>query len=180
MVKLSSETLLEVDMIISAIGLKANTDLAKQLGAKTSLGIQVDAFSQTSIKNVYALGDCAEYQEKLLPFIAPITLAAKGLAKTLTGETSKLTLPANAVPVKISACPTVICPSSDSRGIWEVQGSGSDLEAHFLNEFGELTGFALTGSATSRKAELLKTCKGLVTYTEAAFLSDQPELSKAS
>lgn len=180
MVKLSSETLLEVDMIISAIGLKANTDLAKQLGAKTSLGIQVDAFSQTSIKNVYALGDCAEYQEKLLPFIAPITLAAKCLAKTLTGEISKLTLPANAVPVKISACPTVICPSSDSRGIWEVQGSGSDLEAHFLNEFGELTGFALTGSATSRKAELLKTCKGLVTYTEAAFLSDQPELSKAS
>jgi hypothetical protein len=74
----------------------------------------------------------------------------------------------------------VICPSSESRGIWAVQGSGLDLEAHFLNEFGELTGFALTGSAITRKAELLKTCKGLLTYSKPTFLNEYAELSQAS
>lgn len=179
-INVSSNESIETDMVISAIGLQANTGLAKKLGAKTGLGIQVDSFSQTSVKNIYALGDCAEFQEKLLPFIAPITLAAKALAKTLTGEATELTLPANAVPVKILGCPTVICPSSNSRGIWEVQGSGSDLEAHFLNEHGELTGFALTGAAISRKMELLKTCKDLLTCSEPSRLNEHAELSKAS
>jgi rubredoxin-NAD+ reductase len=179
-INLSSEMSLEADLVISAIGLQANTGLAKKIGAKTGLGIQVDAYSQTSLPNIYALGDCAEYQEKLLPFIAPITLAARLLARTLTDEASELILPANAVPVKISACPTVICPSSESRGIWEVQGSGSDLEAHFLNEFGELTGFALTGSAISRKMELLKICKGLLASSPPNCLNKNTALSQAS
>src|SRR5690606_11526680 len=71
-VSLSSDTSIEVDLVISAIGLQSNIGLAKKLSAKTGLGIQVDAFSQTSVNNIYPLGDCAEYQEKLLPFIAPI------------------------------------------------------------------------------------------------------------
>ena len=179
-INLSSEISLEVDLVISAIGLQANTGLAKKIGAKTGLGIQVDSFSQTNMPNIYALGDCAEYQEKLLPFIAPITVAAKLLARTLLGEASELILPANAVPVKISACPTVICPSSENRGIWEVKGSGSDLEAHFLNEFGELTGFALTGAAIARKMELLKVCKGLLAPSIPVFINKNSALSQAS
>tara|TARA_R110001592_G_scaffold65203_1_gene200269 strand:+ start:13193 stop:14404 length:1212 start_codon:yes stop_codon:yes gene_type:complete len=160
-VHLSSGESIKADLVISAIGLQANLKLAQLAGAKTGLGIQVDAYSASSVSNIYALGDCAEYQEKLLPFIAPITAAAKTLAKTLTGEPCALSFPANAVPVKLSACPTVICPSHDSRGIWEVQGSGTDMEAHFINASGELSGFALTGAAVKRKTDLLKLCKGL-------------------
>lgn len=160
-VSLESGEQLTIDLVLSAIGLQANTALAKLIGADTALGIKVDSLSQTSIPNVYALGDCAEYQDKLLPFIAPITQAAKALASTLCGEEKSLVFTANAVPVKISVCPTVICPSSESSGIWEVQGNGLDLEAYFLNEFGELTGFALTGNAVSKKIELLKRCKAM-------------------
>ncbi len=180
LVSLSSKEVLEVDMVISAIGLRANIDLAKKIGAKTNIGIQVNTFSETSVPNIYALGDCAEYQEKLLPFIAPITLAAKSLALALTGEAKELILPANAVPVKISACPIVICPSVESRGIWEVQGSGSDLEAHFLNEQGELTGFALTGKAVGRKMELIKQCKGLMSANVVSEQINNRQYSQAS
>jgi rubredoxin-NAD+ reductase len=115
-----------------------------------------------------------------LPFIAPITLAAKTLALALTGEAKELILPANAVPVKISACPIVICPSVESRGIWEVQGSGSDLEAHFLNEQGELTGFALTGKAVGRKMELIKQCKGLMSANVVSEQINNRQYSQAS
>jgi len=60
--------------------------------------------------------------------------------------------------VKISACPTVVCPSLNKRGIWQVQGSGMNLEARFINEEGTLSGFALTGQCTSKKNELASEC----------------------
>lgn len=184
-VNLTSGEKLDVDLVLSAIGLQANIHLATLAGADTAIGIKVNSFSQTSIHNIFALGDCAEYHGKLLPFIAPITQAAKALASTLTTEAKPLIFSANAVPVKISACPTVICPSSENSGIWEVQGSGQDLEAHFLNEFGELTGFALTGKAVSKKMALLKRCHPMaLNLPNEASVSERPSrdtyLSKVS
>ncbi|KIO47753.1 NAD(P)/FAD-dependent oxidoreductase, partial [Nitrosospira sp. NpAV] len=65
----------QADMVLSAIGLKPRTSLAVAAGIQINRGIAVDRYLQTSIQNIYALGDCAEVAGKVLPFILPISHA---------------------------------------------------------------------------------------------------------
>lgn len=46
------------DIVICAIGVKPNLDIAKKSRIKTDIGIIVDKFMRTSKQNVYAAGDC--------------------------------------------------------------------------------------------------------------------------
>ncbi|MBI5574609.1 MAG: NAD(P)/FAD-dependent oxidoreductase [Elusimicrobia bacterium] len=48
------------DIVICAIGVVPNLDIAKKSQIKTNRGIVVDEFMRTSRKNVYAAGDCTE------------------------------------------------------------------------------------------------------------------------
>ena len=57
------EKKIETDLLIIAAGTKPETSLAKTIGCtigKTG-GIRVNETSETSVKNVYAVGDCTEY-----------------------------------------------------------------------------------------------------------------------
>ncbi|WP_250655976.1 NAD(P)/FAD-dependent oxidoreductase [Alkalimarinus coralli] len=171
--RLSNDEVIETDLIVSAVGLAPNIKLASEAGISVGRGIVVDESSETSQKGIFALGDCVEYLGVTMPFIAPATHAAKALAKTLTGKRTALELPAMPVAVKISACPTVICPSLGKKGIWQVRGAGRDLEAHFINEDGRLSGFSLTGQCISKKGQLASEC--LPTLPPIASISDTQE-----
>ena len=155
---LSNGSIILPDVIISAIGLSPNIQLAKDSGLVTSRGIVVDEYSQTSCCTIYALGDCVEYDGQPLPFIAPATLAAKALANTLTGNKIKRVLPPQPVAIKIANCPTLLCPPKTKEGSWQVSGDGQDLEVAFFNNKKELCGFALSGQKISLKGEYLSRC----------------------
>ena len=61
----STETVLEADILLSAVGVVANVENLglEQLGVKTDKGkIIVDANQQTSIPGLYAIGDCTPGQ----------------------------------------------------------------------------------------------------------------------
>jgi len=152
---LSNGTIILSHVIISAVGLLPNIQLAKDTGLITDKGIVVDDYSRTSHYAIYALGDCVEYDGQSLPFIAPATLAAKSLAKTLTGNKTKLVLTPQPVGIKIANCPTLICPPHTKEGSWHVNGVDQDLEAAFFNNKKELCGFALSGEKISLKSEYL-------------------------
>lgn len=159
--QLSNGKSIDVDLVISAVGLSPNKQLAEQAGIKVHKGIAVDQYLRTSAEQVYALGDCAEYDGSVLPFIAPASAAASALAQTLTGNEKPLVLPRQGVAVKLAYCPLVICPpmnfvGSDMKGSWQVNGSGSDLTAVYVDQNGEVFGFALLGKAVSHKTTLLK------------------------
>jgi len=154
-VYLANGKIIETDRVISAVGLKPNIDLAQTAGLKTSNGIVIDSYSQTSADDVFAIGDCVEYNGKPLPFIAPATLAAKTLAKTLSGDKTLLKIPPQPVAVKINKCPTLICPANGETGDWKVSGENQDIEAEYVNERNETLGFALSGKKTSLKADYL-------------------------
>jgi len=160
-VQLSNGKIIEADIVLSAVGLSPNKKLAESAGIKVHNGIVVDQYLKTSANDVYALGDCAEYYGCVLPFIAPATAAARALAVTLTGEEKKLTLPQQAVAVKLAYCPLVICPPRNTVGAnvvgsWQVNGHGCDLSAVFNDSDGVPLGFALLGKAVSQKNDLLK------------------------
>lgn len=52
----------KAEMVIISAGVRANTALARKAGIEVERGIVVNSRMETNIPNVYACGDCAEYQ----------------------------------------------------------------------------------------------------------------------
>jgi rubredoxin-NAD+ reductase len=145
-----------VDVVLSAIGLKPDLTLAKQANLHTNRGIVTNRQLQTSNEHIYALGDCAEVEDLVLPFVMPLMHCARALAATLTGEATEVHYPAMPVVVKTPAHPVVVSPPPfEAPGEWEVEARTDGVKALF--KAGEdLLGFALTGSAVSEKQALTK------------------------
>jgi rubredoxin-NAD+ reductase len=152
---LSDQGTLESDLVLSAVGLKPNLTLATQSETQTNRGIRTNRLLQTSKKDIYALGDCAEVEGLVLPYVMPIMHAARALAKTLSGTPTEVVYPAMPVLVKTPSCPTIVAPPAlNAAGDWVVEAKGINTEAHFKGPDGQLLGFALTGTRTNRKQAL--------------------------
>jgi rubredoxin-NAD+ reductase len=144
------------DLVLSAIGLKPALELATAAGLKTNRGIVVDRHLRSSVADIYALGDCAEVEGLVLPFILPIMNAARALAKTLAGEATELNYPAMPVVVKTPACPTVVSPPAmGAEGSWTeelIDGEdGQGVRALFKTADDKLLGCALLGVASKER-----------------------------
>jgi len=148
-------TSIETDIVLSAVGLRPRTQLAAAAGIPVNRGIVVNRLLQTQFSNIYALGDCAEVEGKVLPFVMPITHAARALAATLSGNPTPVLYPAMPVIVKTPACPTVVSPPDFSiKGEWHVDTDKDGVKALYRDEAGNLLGYALLGAATKEKNSL--------------------------
>ncbi|QWD73709.1 FAD-dependent oxidoreductase [Polynucleobacter sp. TSB-Sco08W16] len=145
------------DVVLSAVGLKPRLDLAKAAGIATGVGIQVNRELETSVPDVFALGDCAEVEGLVLPYVMPIMQAARALAVTLTGKPTALTYPAMPVMVKTPVLATVVSPPAKGAvGQWKSTPVDGGLEARFESNDGKLLGFVLMGTATAQRSALTK------------------------
>lgn len=61
-VRLENGEFFPADLVIVSCGIRANTSLAKAAGIATDRAVIVNERMETNKKNVYACGDCAEYQ----------------------------------------------------------------------------------------------------------------------
>ncbi len=145
----------DADVVLSAIGLKPRIALAEAAGLKTNRGIAVSRGLETSAPDVYALGDCAEVEGLVLPFVMPIMHAARALAATLAGKPTPVSYPAMPVLVKTPACPTIVSPPpAGAAGSWSITADDESVKSLFLGADGKLLGFALNGKATAERAAL--------------------------
>ena len=146
---------IESDIILSAVGLRARTQLAASAGIPVNRGIVVNRLLQTQFNDIYAVGDCAEVEGKVLPFVMPITHAARALAATLAGNPTQVRYPAMPVIVKTPACPAVVSPPDfNIKGEWHVEADQNGVKALYRDETGRLLGYALLGAATQEKNNL--------------------------
>lgn len=154
-VQLANGDMLTADVVLSAIGLRADLRLAQAAGLACERGIVVDAQLQTSAPHVYALGDGAQYANgRTLPYVMPIMHAGKALAATLAGQPSPLQFPLMPVAIKTPALPLVVAPAAPgTAGQWAQSEPGVWL---FTDTDHAVKGFALSGPQTSRRAELAK------------------------
>ena len=154
---LSDGTQLSTDLLLSAVGLKPRTALAAASGITVNRGIVVNRHLQTNLPHIFALGDCAEVDGLVLPYVMPIMNAARALAPTLLGQPTAVNYPAMPVGVKTPALPVVVSPPAIGQtGQWIETETTDGVEALFKDEDGNLKGFALLGTATSQKAALTK------------------------
>jgi rubredoxin-NAD+ reductase len=156
-ITLANGNVIETDVVLSAVGLRPRIQLAREAGIKTGLGIEVNRQLQTNLDSIYAIGDCAETEGLVLPYVMPIMQAARALAPVLLGQAATLQYPAMPVMVKTPAYPIVVSPpAKGAQGEWNVADVEGGMQCRFESLDGQLLGFALLGSATAERAALVK------------------------
>lgn len=93
-IELTSGTVVEADLVILSIGVRPNSELAKQAGMELNKkgGVLVDDYLQTSIPGIYAVGDVIEVsnyvtkEKTMIPLAGPANKQARILADNLAGD----------------------------------------------------------------------------------------------
>lgn len=154
---LADGSVVQADLVLSAIGLRPRIQLAREAGIAVNRGIVVNERLCSSDEFVYALGDCAEIEGKVLPFVLPIMHAGRALARILNGEEVRVNFPAMPVVVKIPAHPVAVSPvARDAVGTWQEIASGQGVKLGFVDALNNLTGFVLTGEYAGERNEMAK------------------------
>jgi len=81
-------TVEEADLIVMAVGIRPNVQLAKESGIEVNRGIVVNDFLQTSVPNIHSVGECAEHRGNVYGLVAPLYEQGAVLAKKLAGVES--------------------------------------------------------------------------------------------
>lgn len=156
-IELENGATLEVDVVLSAIGLKPNTQVAEEAGIRVSKAIVVNQNLETNHKGIFALGDCAEVAGLFLPFVMPLMNSARAIAKSLNGELTEVTYPAMPVLVKTPSCSVIVAaPDRNIDGEWTIKHDEHGVHAQYFDKDGKLQGFALVGKAVEDKQVLTK------------------------
>jgi nitrite reductase (NADH) large subunit len=79
------------DMIVVSAGIKPNDSLARECGLETGArgGIVVDGSLKTSDPSIYAIGECALFEEMIYGLIAPGYDMANVVASNIAGESKE-------------------------------------------------------------------------------------------
>jgi nitrite reductase (NADH) large subunit len=90
------------DMVVVAIGIKPNSDLAAAAGLAVRRGIVVDDRLSTSAADVFAIGECAEHRGICYGLVEPANEQACVLAKRLAGRPVEYAGSINATNLKVA------------------------------------------------------------------------------
>ena len=98
-------TTIETDMVIMAVGIRPEVTLAKATGLNVNRGIVVNDYMETSIKDIYAVGECAEHNGIAYGLVAPLYEQGKVLSNILAGlETKPYKGSSTYTQLKVSGC----------------------------------------------------------------------------
>jgi rubredoxin-NAD+ reductase len=133
---LTDGSTLHADLVLSAVGLRPRVDLARSSGLAVNRGIVVDVHMRSNDASIYALGDCAEIEGQVLPYVLPIMHAARALAQVLTGKNVCVAFPAMPVVVKTPAHPIAVLPQNQLRG-FALTGEYAAERSLMIKQLGE-------------------------------------------
>lgn len=151
-VTLSDGSVLEADLVLSAIGLKPNVQLAQQAGLETARAIVTNEYGQTSDESIYAIGDCAQFGDRWLPYILPIMTAARAMSSTIAGDKTEIVFPTMPVAIKTPALPISLVPGPTGCD-WAYESTDDGLVCR-ASVAGKPAGYVLMGPQKMRQALL--------------------------
>ncbi|NVM04325.1 MAG: NAD(P)/FAD-dependent oxidoreductase [Candidatus Helarchaeota archaeon] len=85
-IKLADGRKSNADMIIFSVGVKPNIQLAKEAGIKVDRGIIVNEYMMTNIEDIYAAGDCAEFNGRVWGIVPVAYEQSKIAALNIIGK----------------------------------------------------------------------------------------------
>jgi nitrite reductase (NADH) large subunit len=104
-VRLADGRVLQADMVVAAVGIRPNAELARAAGLTVNRGILVDDGLATSDPDISALGECAEHRGTCYGLVEPAYDQAKVLAARLCGLTAAYAGTVLATNLKVSGVP---------------------------------------------------------------------------
>jgi len=137
----------ETDLVIAAIGLAPNVELAKKAKLETNRGICVNQHCQTNDPDVYAIGDCAELDGVVQAFLEPIRRQVKAFASHLYGDSSsEFNVLPTLIKTKTPSLSIMLSPPLiATHGQWEMNMNVGENQKLLYTVDGAVSGFALSG-----------------------------------
>lgn len=105
-VELVNGELIDCDCLIFCVGVKPRIGIAEQARIETRKGIVVDEFMRTSDENIYAIGECCEFNDVTYGIVSPGFSQAKTCIEHIDGCLQKYQNESAHVEVKFVDYPT--------------------------------------------------------------------------
>jgi nitrite reductase (NADH) large subunit len=149
-VELADGRVIPCGLVVMAVGVRANAELAKAAGLKVGRGIVVSNQMQTSDPNIFAIGECAEHEGTCYGLVEPAYDQAKILARALAGSPSTYTGSVLATNLKVSGVPVFSAGTfnDDDAEIIVLRDRQQGSYRKFLIRNETLIGVVLVGDTT--------------------------------
>lgn len=172
-------TWLETDMIVFSAGIRPRDELARQcvLAVGPRGGVAVDSHCRTSDRNVYAIGECASWNEQIFGLVAPGYDMARVAAKHIAGQDDAAFAGAD-MSTKLKLMGVDVASIGDAHGKTPKSRSYQYVNEHkqiykkiVVSEDGrQLLGAVLVGDAAEYGTLLQMALNGIALPAEPEFL----------
>ncbi len=100
-ISLDNGNVLQGGLVLFSAGIRSNIELAAKTGIRVNKGVVVDQYLQTSVPNVYASGDVAEFDGRVYGIIPAAEEQSKIAALNMLGKKQEYhgTIPSNTLKV---------------------------------------------------------------------------------
>lgn len=172
------------DILVTAVGVRANTALVTEAGGKAGRGITVDEGMHTSLADVYAAGDCTESTDisdgrvKVMALMPNAYLQGFTAGVNMAGGEKVFD---NAIPMNAIGFFGYHIMTAGSRGSECIcTEDGDDLKKLFVQD-GLLTGFEIIGDVknTGIYTSLIRN-KTPLCELDAQYIKNTPQLAMFS
>jgi nitrite reductase (NADH) large subunit len=149
-VELADGRIIPCGLVVMAVGVRANADLAKTAGLNVGRGIVVSSQLQTSDPNIFAIGECAEHEGTCYGLVEPAYDQAKALARTLTGTPYAYAGSVLATNLKVSGVPVFSAGTFEAADAEVIILRDCELDSYrkFIIRNEILIGVVLVGDTT--------------------------------
>jgi nitrite reductase (NADH) large subunit len=149
-VALADGRVIACGLVVMAVGVRANAELAKASGLKVGRGIVVSNEMQTSQSGIFAIGECAEHEGTCYGLVEPAYDQAKILARTLAGSPGTYAGSVLATNLKVSGVPVFSAGTFDADDVEIVVLHDREQASYrkFLIRDETLIGVVLVGDTT--------------------------------
>jgi nitrite reductase (NADH) large subunit len=177
-IRLADDREVPGDLVVMAIGIRPNIDLARQAGLDINRGIAVYDDMRTSDPDIFGVGECVEHRGKTYGLVAPLYEMAKICADHLAGDEATVSNYAGSVlSTKLKVTGVDLFSAGDFQGGEDY----SDLTFHdtargsykkLVMRDGRLEGVVLYGDVTDSAwyLDLLRKREDITAFKNAALL----------
>jgi len=168
-VTLNDDRKFRAEMVVFAVGVKANVELARDAGIEVNKGIIVNSRMQTNIEDIYAAGDCAEYNGMVWGIVPVAFEQSKIAALNIIGKDVEYTevVPSNTlkiVGVDLTSMGRVT-PEEELPEEIKFVDNEKRIYKKIVVDGNRVIGAILLGDRTNQ-AEIMKLIKNKVDITE--------------
>jgi nitrite reductase (NADH) large subunit len=156
---------LPASTVVMAVGVKPRSSLAASAGINCRRGFIVDDHMQTSIANIFAIGECAEHRGQVYGLVEPAYEQARVAARTICGMTDCYSGTILATNLKVSGVPVFSAGDFIGGGSEIITWRDASIGCYrkFVVKGSQLTGVVLVGDTTDALwyRELIRSCDSI-------------------